>query len=106
MLCVRTTDFLGRTKHSNHVPRELKTRTWLGRVPGYRGNASVCRVTQLISLFFIIYLFIFLWGEGGGTELCSLSTLKQNSVTLWLWVSHSGVIITYGHKIPSLPKLF
>lgn len=42
----------------------------------------------------------------GGTELCFLSTLKKSSVTLWLWVSHSVVIIAYGLKIPSLPKLF
>jgi len=43
-------------------------------------------------------------GWGGGTELCFLSTLKQNSVPLW--VSHSVVIIAYGQKILSLPKLF
>ena len=45
-------------------------------------------------------------GRGGSTELCFLSLLKQNSVTLWLWISHSVVIIAYGHKILSLPKLF
>ena len=62
------------------------------------------RHTANLSIFY--YLFLFFGGGGGASELCSLSTLKQNSVTLWLWVSHSGVIIAYGHKIPSLPKLF
>ena len=64
----------------------------------------MCLSRHTANFFILYYLFLFFWG--GGTELCSLSTLKQNSVTLWLWVSHSGVIIAYGHKIPSLPKLF
>ena len=65
----------------------------------------MCLSRHTANFFIFYYLFLF-FGGGGGTELCSLSTLKQNSVTLWLWVSHSGVIIAYGHKIPSLPKLF
>ena len=64
----------------------------------------MCLSRHTANFFVFYYLFLF-WG-GGGTELCFLSTLKKSSVTLWLWVSHSVVIIAYGLKIPSLPKLF
>ena len=67
------------------------------------------RLSRHTANFFVFYyLFLFFWGGGGvgGTELCFLSTLKKSSVTLWLWVSHSVVIIAYRLKIPSLPKLF
>ena len=67
------------------------------------------RLSRHTANFFVFYyLFLFFGGGGGvgGTELCFLSTLKKSSVTLWLWVSHSVVIIAYGLKIPSLPKLF
>ena len=68
----------------------------------------MCLSRHTSNFFIFYYLFLFFLGGGGGegTDLCSLSTLKQSSVTLWLCVSHSGVIIAYGHKIPSLPKLF
>lgn len=67
----------------------------------------MCLSRHTANFFVFYYLFLFFGGGGvGGTELCFLSTLKKSSVTLWLWVSHSVVIIAYGLKIPSLPKLF
>ena len=68
----------------------------------------MCLSRHTANFFVFYYLFLFFWGGGGVgcTELCFLSTLKKSSVTLWLWVSHSVVIIAYGLKIPSLPKLF
>ena len=64
------------------------------------------RLSRHTANFFVFYYLFLFWGGVGGTELCFLSTLKKSSVTLWLWVSHSLVIIAYGLKIPSLPKLF
>ena len=66
----------------------------------------MCLSRYTANFFVFYYLFLFWGGWVGDTELCFLSTLKKSSVTLWLWVSHSVVIIAYGLKIPSLPKLF
>ena len=66
----------------------------------------MCLSRHRANFFVFYYLFLLGGGGVGGTALCFLSTLKKSSVTLWLWVSHSVVIIAYGLKIPSLPKLF